>query len=45
MERRIFEDYIAAGQTDLKELLVKYRDEISTKKKGVKSELYKNYFF
>jgi integrase len=41
MERGMFEDYTRAGQTTLKDLLIKYRDEITIKKKGVKSETYK----
>ena len=41
MERGLFEDYTKAGQTTLKNLLIKYRDEITSEKKDVKSETYK----
>ena len=41
MDRNIFEDYSNAGNTTLKDILVKYRDEVTINKKGYKSEYYK----
>ena len=41
MDRNIFEDYSNAGNTTLKDILVKYRDEVTINKKGHRSETYK----
>ena len=41
MERNIFEDYSNASTTTLKDILIRYRDEVTSKKKGQKSETYK----
>ena len=38
MERNVFEDYSGASGTTLKEVLIKYRDEKTVLKKGVKEE-------
>jgi integrase len=41
MDRNIFEDYQNASNTTLKDILLKYRDEHTPKKKGALSEYYK----
>lgn len=41
MERNVFEDYSGAAGTSLKSLLIKYRDEITSKKRGVREETSK----
>ena len=41
MDRNIFEDYTTASNTTLKDILVRYRDEITPNKKGHKSEVYR----
>ena len=41
MERNVFEDYSGAAGTSLKALLIKYRDEITSKKRGVREETSK----
>ena len=38
MERNVFEDYSGARGTSLREILVKYRDERTVLKKGVREE-------
>ena len=38
MEKGIFEDYTGASGTTLKEILIKYRDENTSLKKGVREE-------
>ena len=38
MERGVFEDYTGASGTTLKEILIKYRDEKTVLKKGVREE-------
>ena len=38
MERNVFEDYSGATGTTLKEILIKYRDEKTVLKKGVREE-------
>ena len=38
MEKGIFEDYTGASGTTLKEILIKYRDEKTSLKKGVREE-------
>ena len=38
MERNVFEDYSGASGTTLKEILIKYRDEKTVLKKGVREE-------
>ena len=38
MDKNIFEDYSGASGTTLKVLLIKYRNEITTNKKGVAEE-------
>ena len=45
MERNVFEDYSGAAGTSLKALLIKYREEITSKKRGFREETSKiNYF-
>jgi integrase len=41
IERGLFEDMTEANQTKLKDVLVRYRDEITIEKKGAKQESYK----
>ena len=41
MDRKIFEDYLNASTATLKDILIRYRDEVTSKKKGQKSETYK----
>lgn len=41
MERNVFEDYSDASTIMLKDILIRYRDEITPTKKGAKSETYK----
>ena len=41
MDRNIFEDYSNASNTTLKDILIKYRDEVTVNKKGYKSEVYR----
>ncbi len=41
MERNVFEDYSGAAGTSLKSLLIKYRDEITSEKRGVREETSK----
>lgn len=41
MEKKTFEDYSPAQSTCLKEILIRYRDEITINKKGFKEETYK----
>ena len=41
MDKNIFEDYSGAAGTTLKALLIKYRDEITSKKRGVREETSK----
>ena len=41
MERNVFEDYSGASGTTLKEILIKYRDEKTIIKKGVREETSK----
>ena len=43
MDKNIFEDYSGAAGTDLKSLLIKYRDEITSKKRGVREETSKRF--
>jgi hypothetical protein len=38
MDRSVFEDYTAAATTTLGQILTRYRDEITTKKKGYREE-------
>ncbi len=38
MERNVFEDYSGARGTTLREILVRYRDERTAIKKGVREE-------
>ena len=38
MERNVFEDYSDASTIILKDILIRYRDEITPTKKGAKSE-------
>ena len=38
MERNVFEDYSGARGTTLREVLIKYRDEKTAVKKGVREE-------
>tara|TARA_R100001015_G_C4630680_1_gene192522 strand:+ start:1325 stop:2320 length:996 start_codon:yes stop_codon:yes gene_type:complete len=38
MERNVFEDYSEAGGTTLRDVLIKYREEKTVRKKGVKEE-------
>ena len=46
MDKNIFEDYSGAAGTSLKALLIKYRDEITSKKRGFREETSKiNYLF
>ena len=41
MEKKTFEDYSPAASTTLKDILIKYRDEITINKKGYKEETCK----
>ena len=41
MDKNIFEDYSGAAGTTLKALLIKYRDEITSKKRGFREETSK----
>ena len=41
IERGLFEDMTEANQTKLKDVLVRYRDEVTIEKKGAKQESYK----
>ena len=41
MDKNIFEDYSMAQTTTLKDILIKYRDEITIKKKGYREETCK----
>ena len=41
MDKNIFEDYAGAAGTMLKEILIRYRDECTMKKKGFREELSK----
>jgi integrase len=41
MDKNIFEDYSGAAGTTLKSLLIKYRDEITSKKRGFREETSK----
>ena len=41
MDRNVFEDYTNASNTTLKDILIKYRDEVTVNKKGYKSEVYR----
>ena len=41
IERGLFEDMTEANQTKLKDVLVRYRDEVTIDKKGAKQESYK----
>ena len=41
MERNVFEDFTTASGTTLKEILIKYRDEKTVLKKGVREETSK----
>mgnify|MGYP003119696780 FL=1 len=41
MDKNIFEDYSGAAGTSLKALLIKYRDEITSKKRGFREETSK----
>ena len=41
MERNVFEDYSGAAGTSLKALLIKYREEITSKKRGFREETSK----
>ena len=41
MERNVFEDYSGAAGTSLKALLIKYRDEVTSKKRGFREETSK----
>ena len=41
MDKNVFEDYSVAQGTSLKDLLIKYREEITSKKKGYREETCK----
>ena len=41
IERGLFEDMTVANQTKLKEVLLRYRDEVTIEKKGAKQEAHK----
>ncbi len=41
MDRNIFEDYSDASTTTLRDILIKYRDDVTVLKKGARSETYK----
>ena len=41
IERGLFEDMTVANQTKLKEILIRYRDEVTIEKKGAKQEAHK----
>jgi|TARA_R110000803_G_scaffold55951_3_gene113027 integrase len=41
MDKQIFEDYTSAHNTMLKQLLERYREELTIKKKGARSETYR----
>jgi|TARA_R100001086_G_scaffold246438_1_gene178643 integrase len=41
MDRNVFEDYTNASNTTLKDILIRYRDEVTPTKKGYKSEEYR----
>jgi len=41
MDRNIFEDFTTASNTTLKDIMVRYRDDVTPNKKGHKSETYK----
>jgi hypothetical protein len=45
MERNVFEDYSEANGTTLKDILIKYRDERTILKKGVREETGTDNFF